>query len=78
MALEDMMFGWSEITVGPESELFVCDPCTTDADSASLFELGADPDMATRWSYVLDAEFTIQEPMPAVYDHSHAGWLLVA
>jgi hypothetical protein len=48
MALEDTMFGWNEIIVRPESELFVSDPGTTDADSASLFELGADPDLATR------------------------------
>ena len=72
------MFGWSEITVGPESELLVSHPCTTDADSASVSELGADPDLAIRWSYITDADFTIQEPMPAVSDHGHTGWLLVA
>jgi len=73
------MLGWSEITTDPESEQFLNDPFTTDEDSASLLELGANADGAIRKSYsLLDADLVIQESMPPIEDCQHTGWLLFA
>jgi hypothetical protein len=73
------MLGWSEITTDPESEQYLSDPITTDEDSATLFELGADADEAVRESYGLhDADLLIQEPMLPIGAYQHTGWLFVA
>jgi hypothetical protein len=73
------MLGWSEITTDPESEQYLSDPFTTDEDSATLFELGADADEAVRGSYGLhDADLLIQEPMLPIGAYRHTAWLLIA
>ena len=73
------MYGWTEITNDPESELYLNDPFATDDDSASLFELGASADAAIRTSYsLLDADLATYEPVPPIDHRLHTGWLLLA
>jgi hypothetical protein len=73
------MLGWSEITTDPESEQFLNDPFTTDEDSASLLELGANVDGEIRGSYsLLDADLVIQESLLPIDRYQHTGWLLFA
>ena len=73
------MLGWNETTIDPESELFLHDPLATEDDSASLLELGATPDAAIRWSYILDdGGSLIQELASGIASLRHTGWMLVA
>jgi hypothetical protein len=79
MVLEDVMYGWTEITSDPESELYLSDPFATDDDSASLFELGAPGDAAIRTSYnLLDADLATYEPVPPIDHPHHTGWFAFA
>ena len=74
------MLGWTEITADLESEQYLSDPFTTDADSAALLGLGAAVDGAIRESYLLlDADLVLREERLLPLDvHQHTEWLLVA
>jgi hypothetical protein len=76
--MEATMYGWSEFTSEPESELFLSDPNATDSDSETLLELGARPDAAIRWSYIYDHVSVVQELPPSIEGHHYTGWLLFA
>jgi hypothetical protein len=77
--LEDAMYGWTEITGTPDSELCVHDPYATDQDRVTWLELGASPDGDIQWSSTLDEGLSVlPELAPRVDGGRYTGWVLVA